>query len=252
MNLLFFVGFICVLLGLIVEFRRKDGLGLLIAVVPGCILSFVGFPYAAEGDTLGRLVAVLDSNFWLATHVLTITIGYGAAAIAGLIALSYLYVRLFNPNDKHLLQSISKNFIGITLLALLFCIVGTILGGIWGDQSWGRFWGWDPKENGALLICLWLLVVLHGKWGKQLKELGLAAMLSLTNITVLLAWFVVNLLSVGLHTYGFTEGAALYLAIACGAILVLTVVPTTIIFFRDLHQKEQDRILKSSQSSPSK
>ncbi len=228
-----FVGFTCVLLGLIIEFRRRDGLGLIISVIPGAILHFVGFKYAAEGDTMGRLVAVLDSNFWLSTHVVTITIGYGAASIAGLIAMSYLYVRLFKPNNKNLLQSISKNFIGVTLLALLFCIVGTILGGIWGDQSWGRFWGWDPKENGALLICLWLLIVLHGKWGKQLKELGIATMLSLTSITVLLAWFGVNLLGVGLHNYGFTEGAARNLTIACGSIFLLTVIPSTIIFLRD-------------------
>lgn len=229
-----FVGFVCVLLGLIIEFIRRDGLGLIISVVPGIILHFVGFRYAAEGDTMGRLVAVLDSNFWLSTHVVTITIGYGAAAIAGLDAMCYLYVRLFNPDNKPLLQSISKNFIGVTLLALLFSIVGTILGGIWGDQSWGRFWGWDPKENGALLICLWLLIVLHGKWGKQLKDLGVATMLSLTNITVLLAWFGVNLLGVGLHNYGFTEGAARNLTIACIAIFLLTVIPTAIIFFRDM------------------
>ena len=228
-----FVGFTCVLLGLIIEFRRRDGLGLIIAVIPGAILHFVGFKYAAEGDTMGRLVAVLASNFWLSTHVVTITIGYGASAIAGLIAMSYLYVRLFKPKNKELLQSISKNFIGVTLLALLFSIVGTILGGIWGDQSWGRFWGWDPKENGALLICLWLLIVLHGKWGKQLKELGVATMLSLTNITVLLAWFGVNLLGVGLHNYGFTEGAAFNLTVACVSIFVLTVIPTSIIYIRD-------------------
>ncbi len=232
-----FVGFVCVLLGVIIEFKRRDGLGLIIAIIPGAILHFVGFKYALDGDTMGRLVAVLDSNFWLSTHVVTITIGYGTAAIAGLIATSYLYVRLFNPNNKALLQSISKNFIGVTLLALLFSIIGTMLGGIWGDESWGRFWGWDPKENGALLICLWLLIVMHGKWGKQLKELGVATMLSLTNITVLLAWFGVNLLSVGLHNYGFTEGAAWNLTIACSAIFLLTVIPSIIIVIRDYAKK---------------
>ncbi len=229
-----FVGFTCVLLGLIIEWKRRDGLGLLIGSLPGIILHFVGFKYALDGDTMGRLVAVLDSNFWLSTHVVTITIGYGASAIAGFIATSYLYVRLFKPNNRELLQSISKNFIGITLLALLFSIVGTILGGIWGDQSWGRFWGWDPKENGALLICLWLLIVVHGKWGKQLNTLGVATMLSLTNITVLLAWFGVNLLGVGLHSYGFTDGALFNLTIACLAILALTLIPAALIYFRDL------------------
>ena len=231
-----FVGFICVLLGLVIEFRRRDGLGLLIATVPGIILHFVGFKYAMEGDTMGRLVAVLDSNFWLATHVVSIAIGYGAAAVAGLTANAYLFVRLVKPHKKDLTTSIAKNFVGVTLVALLFCIVGTILGGIWGDQSWGRFWGWDPKENGALLLCLWLLVVVHGKWGKQLKELGVATMLALTNIVVLLAWFGVNLLSVGLHSYGFTEGALFYLIVACSIILALAVIPAFIIFIRDTAQ----------------
>ncbi len=227
-----FVGFVCVLLGLIIEWKRRDGLGLIIATVPGSILHFVGFKYAMDGDTIGRLVAVLNSNFWLSTHVVSISIGYGASAIAALTANSYLFVRLFRPDKKQLLNSIAKNFTGITLVALLFCILGTILGGIWGDQSWGRFWGWDPKENGALLICLWLLIVLHGKWGKQFKELGFATMLALTNITVLLAWFGVNLLQVGLHSYGFTEGAARNLTIACACIIALTLVPTALIYIR--------------------
>lgn len=228
-----FVGFICVLLGLIIELKRRDGLGLIISTVPGIILHFVGFRYALEGDTMGRLVAVLDSNFWLSTHVVSIAIGYGAAAVAGLIANAYLFTRLIRPRNKALLQSISKNFTGITLLALLFCIIGTILGGIWGDQSWGRFWGWDPKENGALLLCLWLLAVLHGKWGKQLHELGVATMLALVNIIVLLAWFGVNLLSVGLHSYGFTEGALYYLILACSTILATSTIPTLIIHIRN-------------------
>ncbi|MBK1792714.1 cytochrome c biogenesis protein CcsA [Persicirhabdus sediminis] len=228
-----FVGFTCVLVGLIVEWKRRDGLGLIVAIVPGSILHFVGFKYAIEGDTLKPLVAVLDSNFWLATHVVTITIGYGTSAVAGLIATVYLYVRLFNQKNKALLQSIAKNFVGITLVSLLFAIVGTILGGIWGDQSWGRFWGWDPKENGALLICLWLLLIVHGKWGKQLDELGYATMLSLTSITVLVAWFGVNLLSVGLHSYGFTDGALFWLTLSCGAIAVITFVPAILIYLRD-------------------
>ncbi len=229
-----FVGFICVLLGIIIEFKRRDGLGLIIAIIPGSILHFVGFSYALEGDTMGRLRAVLDTNLWLSTHVVTISIGYGASAIAGLIANCYLFVRLFKPSNQKLISGISKNFIGITLLALLFSIIGTILGGIWGDQSWGRFWGWDPKENGALLICLWLLIVVHGKWGKQLNELGVATMLALTNIVVLLAWFGVNLLDVGLHSYGYTEGIALKLAGACIGIFLLTIIPSLLIYFRDL------------------
>ncbi|MDO8494531.1 MAG: cytochrome c biogenesis protein CcsA, partial [Deltaproteobacteria bacterium] len=84
------------------------------------------------------------------------------------------------------------------------------------DQSWGRFCGWDPKENGALLIVLWLLFLLHGILTKYVKPLGFALGMVITNIIVALAWFGVNLLNVGLHSYGFTENIALNLALFVG------------------------------------
>jgi cytochrome c biogenesis factor len=85
--------------------------------------------------------------------------------------------------------------------------VGTILGGIWADQSWGRFWGWDPKENGALLIVLWNALILHARWGGMLRERGLAVMSVFGNVVVSLSWFGVNMLGVGLHSYGFMDRA---------------------------------------------
>jgi ABC-type transport system involved in cytochrome c biogenesis permease subunit len=69
----------------------------------------------------------------------------------------------------------------------LFSFVGTILGGIWADQSWGRFWGWDPKENGALLIVLWNAIILHSRWGGFIRERGLAVMSVFGNIVVSLS-----------------------------------------------------------------
>ena len=98
--------------------------------------------------------------------------------------------------------------LGITLFALLFTLFGTILGGIWADQSWGRFWGWDPKENGALLIVLWLIMMLHLRITGLIKPLGFCFGMVFANIAVALAWFGVNLLSVGLHSYGFTDNVA--------------------------------------------
>jgi len=101
-------------------------------------------------------------------------------------------------------------------LALFFCLFGTILGGIWADQSWGRFWGWDPKENGALFIVLWFLVLLHGRLAGILKMDGWALGHILTNVAVALSWFGVNLLNVGLHSYGFIKGVAWGLSVFCG------------------------------------
>ena len=97
---------------------------------------------------------------------------------------------------------------GATIFALFFTLFGTILGGIWADQSWGRFWGWDPKENGALLIVMWQIMMLHMRISGFVKPAGFALGLVLNNIVVVLAWFGVNLLSVGLHSYGFASGIA--------------------------------------------
>ena len=206
-----FVGLITVLFSIVLEIIKKDHLSLFIGSIGGIILHYISFGYAADGDTLGVLVAVLNSNFWLATHVTTITTGYGATVICSLIGHLYLFKAVFNPNDKAQLKTIYNNMLAMTFIALFFTMFGTILGGIWGDQSWGRFWGWDPKENGALLIVMWLLMMIHLKISGLAKAEGYALGLVLANITVALAWFGVNLLSVGLHSYGFTEGVALNL-----------------------------------------
>ncbi len=91
---------------------------------------------------------------------------------------------------------------------LLFSFIGTVLGGVWADQSWGRFWGWDPKENGALIIVLWGSLLFHAKLGKMIGPLGMAVGSVLGIIVVMMAWFGINLLGVGLHSYGFTSGVA--------------------------------------------
>ena len=216
-----FVSFILLLLAITLEFFRADGLGVFIGSVGGSILHFVGFSYAADGDTLGMLVAVLDSNFWLATHVTTITIGYGASLVAGFIGHLYLIQNIIDPSNNKKLKSIFNNLFGMTLFALFFTLFGTILGGIWADQSWGRFWGWDPKENGALLIVLWQLLMIHSRLAGIVKPPLFALGMGLNNIIVALAWFGVNLLQVGLHSYGFDDGVAknLYIFILFEVIL---------------------------------
>lgn len=203
-----FVAFIVILFAIILEYFRRDGLGIFVGTVSGSIFHYIGFGYSADGDTLGMLVAVLNSNFWLATHVTTITMGYGASLVAGFIGHLYLVQAIRQPENKSNLKSIFNNLFGITLIALFFTLFGTILGGIWADQSWGRFWGWDPKENGALLIVLWQLMMVHMRLSGLAKPAEFALGMALNNIIVALAWFGVNLLQVGLHSYGFDDGVA--------------------------------------------
>jgi len=117
---------------------------------------------------------------------------------------------------------------GIICFATLFSFIGTVLGGIWADQSWGRFWGWDPKENGALLIVIWNAVILHVRWGDLLGDHGIMNLAVFGNIVTSFSWFGVNMLGIGLHSYGFMEAAFQWLMIFIGsqiAIILLGLLP---------------------------
>jgi ABC-type transport system involved in cytochrome c biogenesis permease subunit len=202
------------------------GLGLFFSHMRNTIVPLIAGTFAAAsllliapialpgGDSLEVLVAVLNTNFWLATHVICITAGYGICILCACLAHALLAM-------KEPPATLQQNLYHISLLALMFMVIGTVLGGIWADQSWGRFWGWDPKENGALLICLWLIWVQHGRVSKYMSTTAFTAMLAALNIIVALSWFGVNLLSVGLHSYGFTSGMASGLAIFCTIELLL-------------------------------
>jgi ABC-type transport system involved in cytochrome c biogenesis permease subunit len=172
--------------------------------------------YALEGDTMGMLVAVLDSNFWLAAHVITIILGYAGIVLSGFIGHVYIIQKISQPHKKEMLKNTYQAVYSIQAFGIIFTFLGTVLGGIWADQSWGRFWGWDPKENGALLILLWSAILFHARKTNWIRETGMAFGTILGVIAVSLAWFGVNLLGVGLHSYGFTSGIArsLFLFIA--------------------------------------
>jgi ABC-type transport system involved in cytochrome c biogenesis permease subunit len=135
-----------------------------------------------------------------------ITFGYSAMFFAGALGLIFIVLGLFSKRfSKESAKSIGSMVYGVTCFATLFSLVGTILGGIWADQSWGRFWGWDPKENGALMIVIMGAIVLHARWGGIVKERGLMALAICGGIVTVWSWFGTNLLGVGLHAYGFTS-----------------------------------------------
>ena len=158
--------------------------------------------------TDGELQAVLDTNFWLATHVVTITLGYATMFVAGLLGIAYILGGMFtNSLSADTRKTLGRMIYGIVCFAMLLSFVGTVLGGIWADQSWGRFWGWDPKENGAVLIVLWNALILHARWGGLVRERGMAVLAIFGNIVTAWSLFGTNMLGVGLHSYGFMEAA---------------------------------------------
>jgi len=209
-----FVAWGSVGLCLILEKIHPRGL----ATAAGGIIGFSGLIIAhhlsLSGDTLEMMRAVLDSNFWLATHVVIITIGYSATYLAGFLAALYILRGTFTRSlDRDTAVAIERMVYGIICFAALFSLVGTILGGICADQSWGRFWGWDPKENGALIIVIWNALILHVRWGKLAGPRALMALAVFGNIVTSWSWFGTNMLGVGLHSYGFMDQAFIWLKI---------------------------------------
>ena len=216
-----FIGWVSVLLALILEWFFRNGLNTLLAALIGCVTLIIAHNLAA-GDTMEMMQAVLDSNFWLATHVITITIGYSAVFLAGFLGIAYIlggvYTRVLTQDRA---KTLYKMIYGVTAFALLFSFVGTVLGGIWADQSWGRFWGWDPKENGAVLIVLVTALMLHARWGGMIQARGMAVLAVLGNIITAWSWFGTNMLGIGLHSYGFMDAAMIWLLIFVGSQLAI-------------------------------
>lgn len=206
-----FIGAAAVFGTFIIERFLKNQLGLMLGAIVGFVTLQISDKLAQSGDTLEMMRAVLDSNFWLSTHVIVVTIGYSAMFLAGGIA-ALMLVRHFwqRPTPAELTRT-SGLVYGTVCAALLFSFIGTMLGGIWADQSWGRFWGWDPKENGALMIVLWSSLILHARLAGWAREYGTLVLALAGNIVTAWSWFGTNLLGVGLHSYGFTNTGLLAL-----------------------------------------
>ena len=217
-----FIGWGAVVLGLVLERFYRDGIGAVVAATVGFLSLIVAHNLSLGGDTMIMMQAVLDTNFWLATHVVVVTLGYASTFVAGFLALVYITRGVFTKTlGEKTAKGLARMVYAIVCFATLFSFVGTVLGGIWADQSWGRFWGWDPKENGALIIVLWNALVLHARWGGIVRERGLINMAIVGNIVTSWSWFGVNMLGIGLHSYGFMSGAFKWLMLFVGSQLLL-------------------------------
>jgi cytochrome c-type biogenesis protein CcsB len=274
-----FIGWGTMVLGLILERIYRIGIGSIVGSLAGFVTLMIAHNLALGGDTMEMLRAVLDTNFWLATHVVVITLGYASTFAAGLLAILYIFLGVFTPlltqklgarartpssaalpaapaskrvrsasaqsatlplakgegrgegeraarlratsgdpkSEPTVGNALATMVYGIICFATLFSFVGTVLGGIWADQSWGRFWGWDPKENGALLIVIWNALILHVRWGDLLGDRGIMNLAVFGNIVTSFSWFGVNMLGIGLHSYGFMDAAFQWLMIFIGS-----------------------------------
>ncbi len=196
-------------------------------VLAGSILAVVGFVLADNvpsvlDPSIQPLEPVLRSNFWLTIHVLTITLSYAAFLLSLGIGHVGLWTLFRYPKDKQKLKDQAQLLYRVVQVGIVLLASGTILGGVWASYSWGRFWGWDPKETWALIALLGYVALLHGKMAGWLQERGFIMGVVCAFLGVLMAWYGVNfILGVGLHSYGFSKGGLPYVISFVSAELIL-------------------------------
>ncbi|HRO67481.1 MAG TPA: cytochrome c biogenesis protein CcsA, partial [Pseudobdellovibrionaceae bacterium] len=177
---------------------------------------------AVLDPSLQPLEAVLRSNYWLVVHVMTITISYAAFFLAFVLGDIGLFYYLKDPaKNRPQIKGIVSAIYRSMQIGVAFLGPGIILGGVWADYSWGRFWGWDPKETWALIALLGYLAVLHARMTNWIKDLGMIITAVVTFSLVIMAWYGVNfVLGAGLHSYGFGAGGVEYVSAFIGAHLL--------------------------------
>jgi cytochrome c-type biogenesis protein CcsB len=182
----------------------------------GSVLAVIGFVLADNVPTILNssiqpLEPVLRSNFWLTIHVLTITLSYAAFLLSLGIGHLCLWTIWKHGGDKDLLQKQTQLLYRVVQVGVVLLAAGTILGGVWANYSWGRFWGWDPKETWALIALMGYVTILHGRLAGWLRDVGFTIGVVGAFLGVLMAWYGVNfILGVGLHSYGFSKGGLPY------------------------------------------
>jgi ABC-type transport system involved in cytochrome c biogenesis permease subunit len=224
-----FIGWGSLVLCLILERIYRLGVGSFAGGLIGFVTLYIARFLAESGDTLEMLQAVLDTNLWLSTHVTCVTLGYVTTLVGGVFGLIYIVGGMFtNGLRGEQGKQVASMMYGSLCFAMLMSFTGTVLGGIWADQSWGRFWGWDPKENGAVLVVIWNALILHARWGGLVKARGMAVLAVIGCMWTVWSWFGTNQLGIGLHAYGFdnrlANGCALTW-IALGLVAGLGMVP---------------------------
>lgn len=249
-----FIAVISLIVLALIELLTKRTVCLGLALFLGILgLALAFFYEQSEGvDHMDPLIAVLRSNYWLTIHVITIVIGYAGGLLTAGLAYVYLFCRWFglDEGDKKFRRLMTRVVYGGVCFTLFFSLVGTILGGVWANDSWGRFWGWDPKENGALIIVLWNLIILHARLGGYIRDWGLHACAVLGAGMVTFSWWHVNFLGTGLHSYGFTGGAGLLAVYAFYGLNIFIALAAAICGMVESERKKTKQFLDGAGNAP--
>ncbi|MBI1917818.1 MAG: cytochrome c biogenesis protein CcsA [Planctomycetes bacterium] len=202
------VGFMTAVFGLVLELVYRRG----VIALAATLVSTFGLVLADQlpltlAPNIQPLQAVLRSNYWLVIHVLTIVSSYAAFALAWGLGNINLGLMVFAPGRGDLVKTLSQFCYRAIQIGVVLIAAGTLLGGFWAAESWGRFWGWDPKEVWALIALLCYVIPLHARYVGWVKDFGLAACSVVCFASVVMAWYGVNfVLGAGLHSYGFGGG----------------------------------------------
>jgi len=205
-------------IGLVLELvYRKRFIAVAAAAVSTVALILADNCPSVLDSSLQPLQPVLRNNFWLVTHVMTITLSYAAFALAMGIANITLGYFLVRSENRPAIEALSRFTYRALQVGVVLLATGTFLGGMWAAYSWGRFWGWDPKEVWALIALLGYLAVLHARFAGWVQHRGLAALATSCFALVIVAWYGVNfVLGAGLHSYGFGGGGKLFMGSLIG------------------------------------
>ncbi|WP_297948499.1 cytochrome c biogenesis protein CcsA [uncultured Fibrobacter sp.] len=190
--------------------NRTYALILPITMMTAVLLFFAKF-VLEPGDTFRPIPEVLNSSVFLTLHVFTIALGFAGMILSGVVAHLVLFRISRTSNPEPRASNLDRLLYGTLAFGGAFTILGTLLGGVWADFAWGRFWGFDPKECGALFVILWAMLLLHLRAGRLVSPRGFALLCAFSSIVTFLCWFGINLLGVGLHSYGFQGGTAMWL-----------------------------------------
>lgn len=208
-----FSGYGALLIALVLGHFKKDKTFVFVGLAYNILSLFMmNFSVGMLSDSISPLVPVLRDNFWLSTHVTMIILSYGALALSWVLANTVLLKKKLGKLDAQDERYYADHIYSCLKVGTVLLAGGVLLGGVWADYSWGRFWGWDPKETWSLIVLCLYMAILHGRYTAWIPNKRFIPLTALAFMSVMMAWFGVNyILATGLHSYGFSEGGAIFL-----------------------------------------